>query len=243
MEHAKRIIRLGDACLATGRTRETFRGREFLLVKPAFWNDTDPNCFAAEIHPYFEYMPSLPDRPCVLDAGSATGHFTVAFGQIYPGSRVIAFEPSLRQRILMRRNLSLSKLQELCTIVPCGLWNANTSLAFRTHGAISSLEQVSELSGRFLFAEKVKVVRLDDWVSQNQPPRLDLIKMDIEGAELEALEGMKNVLARHRPSLLIQAYHIRDGARTLERCEKYLQLHGYQCWEANLSGMLIAKPD
>lgn len=178
----------------------------------------------------------------VVDAGAATGQFSVAFALTHPGSRIIAFEPSRRQRILIRRNLAINHVAKQCTIEPFGLWSENGTLAFRTHGAISSLELVSELSGRFLFTEKARVIRLDDWARQNQLPRLDLIKMDIEGAEIEAIQGMKNVLVRHRPALLIQAYHIRNGSRTLEHCINELCSLGYACREIASSGLLIAAP-
>jgi FkbM family methyltransferase len=242
LEHVKRWIRVCEARIAWGRTHEQFRGINFSLVKPYFWDDTDPANFAAEILPYFEHMPEMPEDAWVIDAGAATGQFTVAFALTHPRARIVSFEPSRRQRILTTRNLAINHAGKQCTIEPFGLWNDNCTLAFRTHGAISSLEQVSELAGRFPFTEKVAVMRLDDWAGQIQPPRLNLIKMDIEGAELEAIQGMKNVLARYRPALLVQAYHIREGARTLERCVEALHPFGYACREIESSGLLVAVP-
>lgn len=242
LEHVKRLIRLGDALLATGRTVEHFRGLEFPLVRTRFWSDTEPANFAAEIHPYFDHMPAVPDYPLVVDSGAASGQFTVAFGLTHPASRIVAFEPSPRQRILLRRNLVINGLTGRSAIQPFGLWNADTTLAFRTHGALSSLAGASQIPDNFLFAEKVEVIRLDDWMRSNPLPRLDLVKMDIEGAEIEALEGMTATLARYRPALLVQAYHLREGVRTLERCEDFLRARGYTCREAESSGLLIATP-
>ena len=65
--------------------------------------------------------------------------------------------------------------------------------------------------------------------------------MDIEGAEIEALEGADEVLRQYHPRLLVQAYHQRNGVRTFERCVKFLTRFGYQCRELNPeSGLLEA---
>jgi hypothetical protein len=66
--------------------------------------------------------------------------------------------------------------------------------------------------------------------------------MDIEGAEVEALEGARSVLTRWRPELLVQAYHERNGSRTYERCAALLADLGYACREATPgSGLLHAR--
>jgi hypothetical protein len=60
----------------------------------------------------------------------------------------------------------------------------------------------------------------------------DLVKVDIEGAEIELLEGAREVCLRHRPTLLIEFHqrrlrgHGRDPARMLELLEEY----GYRVW-------------
>ena len=65
--------------------------------------------------------------------------------------------------------------------------------------------------------------------------------MDIEGAEIEALEGAGEALRKYHPRLIIQAYHQRNGIRTFERCASYLTPFGYQCREIKLgSGLLEA---
>ena len=242
LEHLKRLVRLADARLARGRTLQEFRGITFPLIKTRFWDETSPENFAREIHPYFNHMPSLSRGAWVVDAGAATGQFAVAFGLTHPNCHIVAFEPSPRQRILLQRNLTINSLTSRSTIKPFGLWNAGTTLAFRTHAALSSLADASQIPAEYAFTERVPVIRLDDWAKENPPPRLDLVKMDIEGAEIEALQGMEKTLATYRPALLVQAYHLRDGTRTLERCAAILNAMKYNCHEADASGLLVATP-
>lgn len=52
--------------------------------------------------------------------------------------------------------------------------------------------------------ERVNAVRLDDYVQNNKISRIKLIKIDIEGAELFALNGMKSTLEQYKPTVLIE---------------------------------------
>jgi FkbM family methyltransferase len=77
---------------------------------------------------------------------------------------------------------------------------------------MSSLREVSGLPSYLVFTEPVQTVPLNEWFKRSKLRRPDLIKMDIDGAEIEALEGAGEVLQQYHPRLLIQAYHQRDCA-------------------------------
>lgn len=63
-----------------------------------------------------------------------------------------------------------------------------------------------------LTSDPVEAVRLDDWVREHSLPRLDLVKIDVEGAETRVLAGAERVLQEHRP-VLVTEYNP-DCART-----------------------------
>jgi FkbM family methyltransferase len=56
-------------------------------------------------------------------------------------------------------------------------------------------------------ARKVLTLKIDDLVAHGDFPRIDFIKMDIEGAELEALKGSESILRQFKPKLAITVYH------------------------------------
>lgn len=66
---------------------------------------------------------------------------------------------------------------------------------------MSSMHKHDEETGS---EERVKAVRLDDFIREEHIEKVDFIKMDIEGAELYALQGMKDVLRKHHPAVLIE---------------------------------------
>jgi FkbM family methyltransferase len=229
-------------CLLTRRT-QTIRCRtqacRFFCTY--WWNDVSQQIFDDEILPYFEalgdFQPSL-----IVDIGAASGHFGIMAAKTFDCRAVYAFEPAKRQRILLTRNVRLNAVDRL-VIEPFGLWNRSDVLPFRTVGAESSFAPVSRFQGVLAFPEMLPVKTLDQWVEDKQIAGIDLIKIDAEGAELEILEGARGSLKRFRPRLLVQAYHIRDGARTFEQCARTLEAIGYAVHEVHPGkGLLYAQP-
>jgi FkbM family methyltransferase len=224
LDRVKQLVRLAEARLAWRKERVPFARQELRFVRSWWWHDASASGFAEEIGPYFSVLDDAQAYRTIIDAGAATGMFTVAAAVRYPEARIHAFEPSPRQRILLARNVRLNRFVPRVTVWPLGLWDAEGTLAFRTHGSMSSFAGVSMLPAGLPFGERARVTTLDQWAGAMT---VDLIKMDIEGAELEALAGARGVLARDHPDVLVQAYHPRDGARTLERCAALLADLGY----------------
>lgn len=88
-----------------------------------------------------------------------------------------------------------------CAFVACGATDVtSTEERLRTvvdAGAIAGAELQVRLA-------RVPAVRLDDWVRDHPLPRLDLIKLDVEGAEMNVIRGADDTLRRFRPRLLVE---------------------------------------
>ncbi len=90
---------------------------------------------------------------------------------------------------------------EKVELMKMGLWCRNTNLAFQCDELAGSHIVESDEGGT-----QVKVVALDSCVQE----KVTFIKMDIEGAELKALEGAKQLITKYRPKLAICIYHKRE---------------------------------
>ena len=132
------------------------------------------------------------DHEIIVDCGAYTGDTAEKFYKSIPGCRVIALEPDEKNFELLQQ----CKLEGLKAI-NAGAWSEDTTLRFSDTGGETS---AIDLSGN----SEIKVVALDH-ISECQ--LATYIKMDIEGAELEALKGAENIIKSRKPKLAICIYH------------------------------------
>jgi len=94
-------------------------------------------------------------------------------------------------------------------------------------GAYSVVE-----SGQNGDTQSCQAVRLDDYARENGLHRLDIVKMDIEGSELMALEGAAEVLARWHPTIFMELSRLTCGnlGYRPERLLEFLAGYGYHAW-------------
>jgi len=234
----KNLLRNIEAALTPARCRVTFRDEGFTFVRTVWRDESSQASFDEHIAPYFD-LPVPRSPRCILDAGAAAGCFSIAAARKFTEARILAFEPSRRQRILARRNVLINGVGNRITVVPAALWNSNGRMPFRSQGHASSLMEAATASDTCLFPERIRVVKADDWIDENCAGPVDIVKMDIEGAEIEALEGMRRIVSSSHPVMLVQAYHTRDGTRTFERCAAFLSSFGYNVKEIGNSGQLV----
>ncbi|RJP48015.1 MAG: FkbM family methyltransferase [Anaerolineaceae bacterium] len=178
----------------------------------------------------------------VLDAGAYLGEFSLyAAARVGPAGRVFLMEPDPS---------NLKRLEEIFVInggrpanlevIGAGLWEESGSLEFAAgiNGSstlnIGSAE-ANERGSLHRLDEKISranmltvpVMSLPDLVHTYQLARLDFVKMDIEGAEVEAVEGAGFVLSRYKPKFAIASYHRRAGKRTADFLPPIFQASNY----------------
>lgn len=148
----------------------------------------------------------------VLDIGAHHGLYTLlASKRIGPAGKVIAFEPSQRERRALRRHLALNRCKNVTT----------QELALGSETGEREFYIVEEwadgcnsLRPPALDAKtslvRVRVDRLDDVLQRLNVDHVDFIKLDVEGAELAVLKGAPRLLERRpRPVILAEVQDIR----------------------------------
>lgn len=164
----------------------------------------------------------------VVDAGaSGSGIATMYFSRLVGDTgKVIALEPDKENYKILQKNLELNNINNVIALNK-GLWRNEAVLSFDSSMGESSSVLFSDQGG---IGKQIKIpcVDLDSLLKDLGLPRVDFIKMDIEGAEIEAFEGMKQTLKMGSPSLAVASYHIRDGQQTYLALEKSLKEMGYQ---------------
>lgn len=174
-----------------------------------------------EIEPYWRaYEPKIGELH--LDIGAQIGSYALLAATC--GATVFAFEPDSNNRRFLKRNLKGNNVN--VKVVDSGVWNKSEILKFRSHDALSSIEGVGMIPSSLPAINRIKVDTIDNIVKRLGIKKIDVIKMDIEGAEIEAIEGASNTILKDRPILLIEAYHLREGQPTLGRVLTLLHKFG-----------------
>jgi FkbM family methyltransferase len=148
----------------------------------------------------------------VLDCGAHVGVFT--HNALRRGAgKVIAIEPDPTNIECLRRNFTAEIQTGRVVIVPKGVWSSSGSMKLYEGIPNSGMNSmVLNTEGKYT---EVPVITIDNLSVDLDLPRIDYIKMDIEGAEREALKGARSVLARYKPQLALDSYHRPDDPAVL----------------------------
>jgi len=139
-----------------------------------------------------------------LDLGANIGYFSLLVASNSPSVKVISFEPVAGLFQKMNDNICLNNIKNISTInAAVGQTSGEKELFISgpDNLGMSSFHHPENYSGS---KERVKVVALDDWFKTCGMPKIDIIKLDIEGSELAALKGMKELLEKQKPVLLVE---------------------------------------
>lgn len=137
-----------------------------------------------------------------VDVGAHTGYNTVyAARRVGPRGRVIAIEPTDDTRAVLLENIHRNQLANI-TVLPCaaGAHHMERELFLRgNHSAVNSLFRESVYAA-VTASTPVRIAPLDDLVAGTP----DLVKIDVEGAELDVLGGMTRMLAAPAIQLIVE---------------------------------------
>jgi FkbM family methyltransferase len=143
----------------------------------------------------------LPDGGVLLDVGAHVGHWSLRLAA--KASEVYAVEANPETASVLRRNLAMNDIGNV-RVVEYAAWDEQTRLRLWDPAG-----QTAGGSTRVLPADgdgTVEAGPLDGILSGLD--RLDLVKLDVEGADIRALRGMAGLLKQHRPALFVECHDI-----------------------------------
>lgn len=157
---------------------------------------------------YFLERPNITVRPelgdTVIDAGACFGDTALAFACATGSTgKIHSFEPLPSYRAVCSHNFEQNNVANRISVYPYAI-GAKTS----------NLDKIIKLDGggtpgfSVLGKEdELPMISIDDFVRDHNCAKISFIKMDIEGAELAALQGAKKTIARDHPKMAISIYH------------------------------------
>jgi FkbM family methyltransferase len=162
----------------------------------------------------------------VIDAGGCWGDTALYFANsVGKRGKVFTFEFIPSNLGIMKRNISLNpSLESIIDIVVRPVWSESDKMLFYADdgpGSRVTFDNTGDSSHR------ISTIAIDDWVEENGIEKVDFIKMDIEGSELDALIGAEQTIRRYRPKLAIAIYHRVEDFKEIPRYIHSLNL-GYR---------------
>ncbi len=174
----------------------------------------------------------------VVDIGANIGWYSILLGRAASRGRIIAFEPIPSTLGFLRKNLTLNNATNV-EIHEYGLSDEDKDLVFFFHSHLSGATSAKNLLDNGDAIEiQARVRRMDDVLAAET--RIDLLKCDIEGAELFALRGGMDTLRRTKPVIFVEmlrkwsakfGYHPNDIIDLLHGI-------GYRCFSVREDGNL-----
>lgn len=133
----------------------------------------------------------------VLDIGAHIGYYTLmAAKRVGNKGKVYAFEPNKDNLGLLNKNISINKYKNVVPVEKAVAKSSKKSKLF-LNSLSSGMHSLVKLGYTGTSSTVVDTVSLDDFFGKN-PPRVSVIKMDIEGGEYDAFEGMTLLLQRSK---------------------------------------------
>ena len=161
---------------------------------------------------------------CFVDAGAHVGHWAIRASRLY--TKVIAFEPEPEANLVLRRNISRNRLNNI-SVFQLALSDHSGQGLLYDYGvsAMHTIRPFYPPDMRVTGTRTVPVRKLDDFISRFIRPMV--LKIDVEGSELDVLKGSSLTLSRFRPGVVVevhykdQSHHENEMKPIIQELRKY----------------------
>lgn len=215
-------------------------------IKQRYWNllgawnrwrhpvsiDYSPHSFLDGID---RNLPTIRNNLVMVDGGAHDGQMARRFVERFPGLNVYAFEPNTDLFPRLQANLADVPGDRL----PLALASKTTTLKMYINDSpmTSSVLPRNENSERYFDAvtrihevRELQATNLDDWYDHSGLERVDIIKLDLQGYELEALRGATRILARGVACVYLEINFVPfyEGSATFGEIDVFMRSQGYK---------------
>ncbi|WP_300662176.1 FkbM family methyltransferase [Fluviicola sp.] len=184
-----------------------------------------------------------PNPNVILDIGANIGEISLRFAQRYPQASIHGFEPFPDTFETLKRNVSLNSFPNI-ELHPLGLGSEQGKVFFEERSAgnpgMNRVTSDPEKSSR-----EVAITTLDSFIQNLGDQHISLIKIDVEGYELEVLKGARNLIQEHHPVFFIELDddNLKDQNSSALELIQFLQAFGYKIRHAETHAQLTENSD
>jgi len=190
--------------------------------------------YGVEIEPRDVLYGLIKNSTTIIDVGTNIGETLMNFAKMNRDGRNIGFEPVPYLYEKAQTNIALNKFENI-ELVNMALSSKAETLSFNETNENNSGGTFLTRDDNSDYVRAVQAVRLDDFAEQNRLDNISLIKIDVEGFEMEVLRGAVEVLRKFKPILFVEvddAFLLRQQS-SVEAIFDLLTSHGYKIKTAN----------
>ncbi len=212
-----------------------FNSVSTVLLRQDEYEDTEIDLFKANVS----------SGDVVFDVGGNVGLYSIAAARIAKSVNVFTFEPVPDTLKELRSNVVKNKVENQVKIIPKALSSkAGTMYITTEYHSSNYITNANSEQQKTM----IRVTTIDNFAKQEKIKRIDMIKMDIEGHELEALKGAQRSIERFRPKILIEIYENKTefNDRQMANASEiftFLAQFGYEYVIVGDNGKVISNPN
>ena len=165
------------------------------------------------------------NEPVIFDIGANCGFFTMRSLDFFPKAKIYAFEPQLKVNEKFKENIKANNLQDRISLHQFAIADRNYHSTFYENKSPISASLLKEKVSRRTIRKQypVEIISLNWFVEEFSVPSPDILKIDVEGSELDVLKGSTDLL--NEISILLIEVH--PPICTAERLERFLHDFGF----------------
>lgn len=181
-----------------------------------------------------------------LDIGANVGYFTLLLSRLVgPQGKVIAFEPGQYAYELLKKNININGFTNIVTFqlavsdVPGEVILFEGPEGFDVYNSLRDIKHPAA-TGVHFSKRKVRAVTIDDILAEIRLGHVDFVKIDVEGAELNVIRGMRKTLEKGGHMILL--FECADTITFGYSCQdlvKEVKQFGFRCWKLDDRGRAI----
>ncbi len=191
-----------------------------------------------EIIQFLKIIKNIRKNGTMIEIGAGGGFYSIIASKYLTFGKLILVEPNPRSIMMLKQNIVMNKFDRRAVVIQRAVTDKdNNKIRFKESGYASAINTLGEYS--------VLTITIDSLVKNLKLHRVDLLHMDIQGEEYNALQGMKKSLSHQVFNYIFIGTH---SIEIHKKCENYLREKNYSILfsqditiSASYDGILIAK--
>jgi len=177
---------------------------------------------------YFNKFIDLKKISTIADLGGHKGYVSLLYAGLIPNIKIVSLEPEEENYLIFEENIKNNSLKNAITLLKNAIWSKDCTKTFyktKNYSAGHTLYK-THLEQQEKIAHEVKCLSLSSVLKKSGFNKIDLLKIDVEGAEYEVLFKLEKSILRNIKYILIECHRIDNNSD--QDIKEFLEKNGFE---------------